>query len=497
MIMTRFDPKKNQKSPEEWSALALNTTRENNLQWNVIGGIVLGALAASATSPLTGGLVLAYFLWDSWKKASGIQRNQTAIVESGCVAQVLEGDDFINYASQAGHDAVMAELKFAGDRNLPMSNAAYDYIENNAQQSTLQALQPSRAFNGQMPQQVNTQLVTFTEEIPDLPAMLAQSMKISFIVGVPGSGKGMFVTNALQCVKDSNTRAKIFYVDPKADPKEAPYFNGRVDRLYSLNCLSSDPQNIYEWLKKCFEDYENDGFNGKRLLVVDEFKLLLSRLELAKGGVDWLTGKLTAYSSSGESRGMVLWAISQSAHTKGGFDGSDRAMFIPVFFVDKRNISASEALLAAKMIPSDKRLRSDEITQLCLKSSVGRAVYFGGTNKWYPMPELPNYSGYDRDTETFLPGYKAPLHDERQRLEKTFTDSLEAEEEPLDNLALEKIVEIVHSAIATPVKFEAIRNSRKWDGNKPGTKQLRKALLLLIEAKKLHGNEENGYEINS
>uniref|UniRef100_A0A0C1RP42 Uncharacterized protein n=2 Tax=Tolypothrix TaxID=111782 RepID=A0A0C1RP42_9CYAN len=66
-------------------------------------------------------------------------------------------------------------------------------------------------------------------------------------------------------------------------------------------------------------------------------------------------------------------------------------------------------------------------------------------------------------------------------------------DDPLDESSLTKIVEIVHSAIAKPVKFDAIRNSRKWDGNKPGTKQLRKALSILVEAGRLHGNEEAGY----
>lgn len=70
-------------------------------------------------------------------------------------------------------------------------------------------------------------------------------------------------------------------------------------------------------------------------------------------------------------------------------------------------------------------------------------------------------------------------------------------DEPLDDSALEKIVEIVQSAIAFPVKFEAIRKSRKWDKNNPSVPQLRKALHSLVEDGKLHGNEEIGYEIKS
>jgi len=55
-------------------------------------------------------------------------------------------------------------------------------------------------------------------------------------------------------------------------------------------------------------------------------------------------------------------------------DGGDRTIFIPIFIVDARNISASEGILKAQMIPSDKRLNSAQIQQLCSQSEIGRAL---------------------------------------------------------------------------------------------------------------------------
>ncbi|MEO0970733.1 MAG: hypothetical protein AAFX80_21020, partial [Cyanobacteria bacterium J06639_18] len=50
---------------------------------------------------------------------------------------------------------------------------------------------------------------------PDLPKELAKSLKLSLIVGTPGSGKGVFVSNALDAVKNGERPVTVFYVDPK------------------------------------------------------------------------------------------------------------------------------------------------------------------------------------------------------------------------------------------------------------------------------------------
>jgi hypothetical protein len=130
----------------------------------------------------------------------------------------------------------------------------------------------------------------------------------------------------------------------------------------------------------------------------------------------------------------VLWGISQNAHVSGlGMDGGDRTMFIPVFIVDARNISASEGILKAQMIPSDKKLSSTQIQQLCNKSEIGRAIFFGGNNQWYPMPKLENYSGFDRDNRKFLDGFAPPPkgdklvndYDAISRLEDSFKSELQ------------------------------------------------------------------------
>jgi hypothetical protein len=273
-----------------------------------------------------------------------------------------------------------------------------------------------------------TELVSFKKEIPNLPKLLASTLKLSLICGIPGCGKGIFVSNALEEVRARTTRkVTIFYIDPKNDPKETAYFSGRVDYLFRKDLMTSDPQDAFEWVQECLGTYDDfDCEGGYKLLVFDELLLTLKTLQLVKGAVHWFKTKITGYASSGDSRGIIFWGISQNAHVSGlGFDGGDRTMFVPVFIVDARNISASVGLLASKMIPSDQRLTSKQIQELCEKSPVGRAIYFGGINRWYPMPKLENYSGFDRDTRTFLPGFAPPPKGEKLAVDYDAVNSLE------------------------------------------------------------------------
>ena len=258
-----------------------------------------------------------------------------------------------------------------------------------------------------------TELIEFKSEVPDLPKLLAQSLKLTLIVGVPGSGKGIFVSNALSAVKQYHPNTTIFYIDPKNDPKETAYFSGRVDKLFRKDLMTCLPEDAAEWVTNCLAEYDAfDCGHNRKLLVFDELTLTLKTLGAVKvekcveSPLTWLKRKLSGYSTSGDSRGIIFWGLSQNAHVSGlGMDGGDRTMFIPIFIIDARNVSASEGILKAQMIPSDKRLNSVEIQQLCKKSEIGRAIYFGGTNQWYPLPKLENYSGFDRDNRKFLPGF--------------------------------------------------------------------------------------------
>ncbi len=161
MNMTRFDINKIQRTPEQWSARAFKSTTENNNQWNIAFGLVVAAIAASATSPLTGALIAGWTLYSSFKKAKEIQRNQAAIREYGCIAHILDGDDFRGYVQQVGQDSVNKELQFASSQEYEFSKAAIDYIEdtvqiNDSPQVLIPSASPMLVPSDSLPVNINT-----------------------------------------------------------------------------------------------------------------------------------------------------------------------------------------------------------------------------------------------------------------------------------------------------------------------------------------------------
>lgn len=252
----------------------------------------------------------------------------------------------------------------------------------------------------------DTEFIGFEQEAPNLAKVLADDMKNTLIVGVPGSGKGLLVSNALGYVQ-ARGDTTVFYLDPKNDPKETGYFKGRVNRCYRLKdgVVRSGADQVEEWVRQCLEDYEGfDAKGGRKLLVIDELTAVMKKLNsLGKKSVDWLEEKISTYAASGDSEGITLWGIGQNAHNTGtGMDGGTKSQLTPIALISVKQLPASQSLQKADFIPSDKKLGSDEIKTICKQSEIGRAIFHGGLNQWFPMPVLPNPSGYDRDNRKFV-----------------------------------------------------------------------------------------------
>ena len=354
----------------------------------------------------------------------------------------------------------------------------------------------------------------------NIPLELAKSLELALIVGTPGAGKGIFVSNALDAVKRVNQNVTVFYLDPKKEPKEDGYFTGnRIDYAFRLD-MFAEPLELYKWLWRAIKDYEE--FNGEvvKLLVVDELKFTLEKLSqistaevkelktsdkefitMNESPVKWFSGKLSAYGSSGDSRGIVVWCINQTAHAIPGFDGGSRSMFVPVFIVSATNIAALQGLLAAKMISNESKPTTEEIKELCNRSPVGRAIYYGGTDQWYPMPRMENYSGYDRDTRTFLqtnqPTQIQPetINESADKISKKdaiakLKNSYESKQDVALSPVAQRLLTFFGSARNKTPK--TLRDMEKVDDLRShGTYKLIKALSELVQAEKLIFDSDN------
>lgn len=288
---------------------------------------------------------------------------------------------------------------------------------------------------------VETQEVTFEKEMPDLAKQLADDMKNTLIVGVPGSGKGLLTSNALQHVQDRGDTT-VFYIDPKNDSKESGYFMGRVNHLFRLpnGIIKAQPIVVYEWLKQCFDIYEEfDPGNGRKLLVLDELTSLMRKLENVPAkvtgtvkGSAWLEEQIVTYAAAGDSAGATLWGIGQNGHNTGvGMDGGAKSQLTPIAIVSIKQLPASQALLKADFVPQDHKLSSNEIKLICEESPIGRAIFHGGLNSWFPMPVMPNPSGYDRDNRRAVdqPVSKSEPTVKTQVMDKPIKTLAEIEEE--------------------------------------------------------------------
>ena len=471
--MTAFNPKQNQLSPQEWQSVAAEAIENDNSQYIIIGGIVGGLIAASVSGfPPTGLLVAAWSMQVAWKKTQDINRNEVAINQYGCIAHTLKGDKLRQFRNQVGDEEVIKQVVWARENGYPTTHDALDVVETARQFSPSVRRLPETREQGMTNHQspitnhqspitnyqlpiTKTNIVTFDKKPVDLAKKMAEDLKNSLVIGVPGVGKDYFVSNALDWVKKIHSNCTVFFIDPKDDPKETGYFDERVDYLFRLNICECSPAFVYSWVQKCLKTYDEfDAGTGIKLLVFNELAATNSSLTNVKGALNWLVSKMVGYSSSGDSRGIKIWGVSSNGHNSGtGFDGGSRSIFTPYVIISDTQLPSSENILRAQIIPGDRKISSDKMMELCQQSPVGRAIFHGGLNQWFPMPELHNFSGYNRDKRSLVDPPKVTKSQSQLLIEK-----LESTDKSLDSFIREDLglsgekVEKMRQAIAQTIK---------------------------------------------
>ena len=109
---------------------------------------------------------------------------------------------------------------------------------------------------------------------------LGENPQSALIVGVPGSGKGILISNAIRVLKAKVPNLKVFVIDPKASPKERGYWESIADeyRAFSLkNC--EDPDEGAAWLLRCMDAFRR--LPGPKLCIFDELMTAATELELS------------------------------------------------------------------------------------------------------------------------------------------------------------------------------------------------------------------------
>ncbi|BDI20631.1 hypothetical protein ANSO36C_64330 (plasmid) [Nostoc cf. commune SO-36] len=262
------------------------------------------------------------------------------------------------------------------------------------------------------PSPVNTDISTYTTKPQaqyDLIGHIAKKVTNMLWVGVPGSGKGITISNAIDAIKRLHPGIHIFYIDPKGDEKETGYFLGRVDTFKRAKILEMSPVEAVKWVKECFTEFQK--ISSPKLIILDEGTAVCSKFKNTKGEIGWLKDKIISYCSCGDSSGWHFWIVVQNPHTDDlGISGGLRSQLTSVALVSPDNVPAYNAMIATQLIPSDRKITSTQVMEIAAQSPVGRAVYYGGINQWFPMPQLKNFSGYDRDTKQFVNSAPSDQH---------------------------------------------------------------------------------------
>lgn len=225
------------------------------------------------------------------------------------------------------------------------------------------------------------------------------------IVGTPGAGKGILLSNAIRALKVEFPELYILGIDPKAQDSEDGLWevgDHSYTQVFRCPVMGLSPDEIAEWLASGIRTFLSIPQNQPSLLVIDELGALKSSLSQIekdskfKPVEGWLNSYLTHLISLGDGAGKWFWGITQSANDKAlPFDTSVRNNLRTVAIVSMDNVGAVQGLLRTDVIASSARDIGD--VQNCVDASpVSRAFYDRKTNKWHPMLRLKNH-GEDRN----------------------------------------------------------------------------------------------------
>lgn len=232
----------------------------------------------------------------------------------------------------------------------------------------------------------------------NFPERLGLNPKCFMIFGVPGAGKAMVMTHAARTLKRTKPHIKLVGVDPKNDPKETGNWADGFDHVFRKRVSQLDNHDFLKWVKGIVQFFKKlpDG----KVLIFDEVTSTFTRWSrLDKQSFEsFMVDYCTFLSSSGDSLNNYVWLIGQVPHASAlGIDGGIRSIYKPVAIVSNQDKRATDVFLGTKFTPKPPG-GIKEVYSIMDKSPRGRAIYDYTQDRWLPMPELHNFSGYDRDS---------------------------------------------------------------------------------------------------
>ena len=263
---------------------------------------------------------------------------------------------------------------------------------------------------------------------------LGQNPQSALIAGVPGSGKGILVSNAVRVLQQKHQALIVMMIDPKDDLKEKGYWQGVVNIYRSMSLMDcDDPDEGASWLLACMDEFRK--LPAPKLLIFDE--MLASSVEISLAHKDFkapqrLKKFVSGIIAQGDSQAVWLWAMSQSVQVGDlGISGGVRGNLRVIGIIAPQNTTAIEALTSTRLIPPPTG-GMDELRALMQSSPAKRAFYDGKLSRWLPMPTLENHSGFDRDNRT-IESNPAITNNQPAKHQEKPVETSNQNDEPEDN----------------------------------------------------------------
>lgn len=224
-----------------------------------------------------------------------------------------------------------------------------------------------------------------------------------FIFGIVASGKGTLAANLLRWKLDQYPNSTAFVLDSKGDKKEKGYWEHKQIQISSFRggIMDSSTLNekVIEWMTTA-RDYmaQTDIVNGKRLfLVVDDFLFLEENLD--KEVLFNLVKLLSNCVSTGDSEGIHAIVLTQYLNGNNIWSNNLIKNLCLIGIFRGNNYAGARELFHNSKVAINL-IESAEFDSMIKESPCNRVGFIGG--KFFPMPELENHSGFDRDLGTMI-----------------------------------------------------------------------------------------------
>ena len=239
----------------------------------------------------------------------------------------------------------------------------------------------------------------------DLIGEFAREPRNTMVIGAGGTGKGIVVSNLLRAFKAKHPEYFVVVFDPKGDNKEKGYFDGCVDKLFSYNSFGKSPEEKFAAYEKMWESfYEILRDRGSKiLLVIDEATTMGQVYGLLKKSA-LLKGRISELPNLGGSSAVYNMIIAQNTHVEDlGINKGIQNNYTRIGLISLKKgegQSSFETMQRTRFL-ADCKYTWNDVRVTAEKSPRKRAFYFSKFECWLPMPEMTNYSGYDRDNDSY------------------------------------------------------------------------------------------------